>query len=46
MEDIGIQNNTNMSKINKMLDKTENIYIFHLMKIKMYWLRLMAMKMI
>ena len=27
MEDIGIQNNTDMSKINKMLDKTENIYI-------------------
>lgn len=27
MEDIGIQNNTDMSKINKMLDKTENMYI-------------------
>lgn len=38
MEDIGIQNNTDMSKINKMLDKT--------MKIKIYWLKIMAMKMI
>ncbi|MBU9872323.1 hypothetical protein KTQ89_08130 [Holdemanella porci] len=27
MEDIGIQNNTDMSKINKMLEETESIYI-------------------
>ena len=28
MEDIGIQNDTDMSQINKMIEKTENIYIY------------------